>query len=85
MGMDLAPVIEAPPWLANEEASEAGFSAAGSRDSDCCDSPCLTPRSIRGEKEDRYEPLALPPVPAQISRSRVWSDITHCAGNPRPI
>lgn len=83
MGMDLAPVIESPPWL-SDELSEAAFSRTGSVDGDEA-SPCHSPRSQRSEKDDRYEPLVLPTVPNQSSRSRIWSDITHSAGNPRPL
>jgi len=86
VGMDLAPVLEPPPWLLNEDTSEISFGDRGSQDPwDWLTSPSLTPRSSEG-KEGGYDPLVLSSaVPGQLSRTRIWSDMTHSATNPRPI
>mmetsp|Transcript_81264 Transcript_81264/g.188773 ORF Transcript_81264/g.188773 Transcript_81264/m.188773 type:complete len:519 (+) Transcript_81264:81-1637(+) len=78
MGMDLAPVIEAPPWLTSDE-SEV-FSRIASQEFSNGDS-LHSPRDRLGE--DGFNPLMLP---RDTSRSRIHSDMTHCAvGNPRAI
>lgn len=84
IGVALAPVLEAPPWLGNEEGQEpAGRAWAAPAETDGS-----TPRSLCRGKEERYDPLVLPPLTPperQSSRSRIWSDMTHSVSNPRPI
>lgn len=74
VGMDLAPVIEPPPWLSNEELAESPTANM----TGAVELGWLSPID---ETSSQWIAPRLP-----TSRSRIWSDMTHCAvGNPRPV